>query len=95
METFRETEKKLRQDIKRRKDNFTELKYDTQEEIARLMEDKKEYRTQLESAREEYDCLKVLQSQQMSDFQQSLSVEKGVCKTFKEYILMQHTIIFL
>lgn len=81
MDTFCNTEKKLRQDIRRRKDNFTELKHDTQEEIARLMEDKKEYRTQLELAREEYDCLKVLQSQQMSDFQQSLSMEKVVSRS--------------
>ncbi len=64
--------------MRRRKDNFTELKHDTQEEIARLMEDKKESRTQLELTREEYDCLKVLQSQEMSDFHQSLSKERAV-----------------
>ncbi len=78
METFRETDKKVRQEVRRRKDNFTELKHDTQLEIARLTEDKRESYRQLESAREEYDCLKVLQSQQMLDYQHSFSKEKAV-----------------
>ncbi len=78
MDTFRETDKKVRQDVRRRKDNFTELKHDTQLEIARLTEDKRESLRQLESAREEYDCLKALQSQQMLEFQHSISKEKAV-----------------
>ncbi|XP_064392393.1 rab GTPase-binding effector protein 1-like [Halichondria panicea] len=80
METFRETDKKVRQEVRRRKDNFTELKHDTQLEIARLTEDKRESYRQLESAREEYDCLKVLQSQQMLDYQHSFSKEKAARK---------------
>lgn len=60
------------------KDKFTELKHDTQTEIARLTEERMELRKQLEAAREEYDCLKVLQAQQMADYQDTISSERQV-----------------
>ena len=62
------------------KDKFTELKHDTQTEIARLTEERMELRKQLEAAREEYDCLKVLQAQQMTDYQETISSEREVSK---------------
>lgn len=78
LDGFREMEKRVRQDVRKRKDNFTELKQDTQMEIARLTEDKRESQRQLEAAREEYDCLKVLQTQQMTEYQQALDRETQV-----------------
>ena len=78
MDGFRETEKKVKQDVRKRKDFFTELKTDTQTEIARLTGDRNELRQQVESAREEYDCLKVVQSQQINDYQLTISAEKAV-----------------
>ena len=78
MDGFRETEKKVKQEVRKRKDFFTELKTDTQAEITRLTVDRNALRRQMETAREEYDCLKVVQSQEIADHQLKISEETVV-----------------
>ena len=54
-------------------DRFKEIKVDTQKEIARLVHDRAGLYHQIESAREEYECLKVVQATGINDYQEKLT----------------------
>ncbi len=60
------------------KEKFTEVKHDAQREVARFSDERVKLYSQIEHSREEYDCLKVLQSQNMSEYQNKLSEEATV-----------------
>ena len=51
------------------KDKFTEIKQDAQKEIVRMSEDRRDIYQQLETTREEYKCLKEVQSNDMAEYQ--------------------------
>lgn len=55
------------------RDKFTELKQDSQREIARMSEDRREIHQLLQVAREEYDCLKVVQAEDMTKYQAEIA----------------------
>ena len=54
-------------------DKFTEIKVDTQKEIARLVQERVDLYHQIETTREEYDCLKVVQATGITDYQAQLN----------------------
>ena len=60
------------------RDKFTEIKHDTQREIAKMSEDRRQVYQQLEILREEYDCLKAIQSSCVTDYQAQLADLKQV-----------------
>ena len=57
------------------KDKFTELKLDSQREIAKMSDVRRLHR-----AREEYDCLKVVQMEDMAKYQAEIADLKQVEK---------------
>lgn len=60
------------------KDKFTEIKQDTQKEIAKMNEERRLVFQQLESTREEYNCLKTVQSTDVAAYQAELVSLKQV-----------------
>ena len=60
------------------KDKFTEIKHDTQREIAKMSEDRRQVYQQLEVLREEYDCLKAIQNSCVTDYQAQMADLKQV-----------------
>ena len=56
------------------KDKFTEITQDTQREIVRLNNERGRLHQQMESAQEEYDCLKVLHAQEMKQLTEMKTV---------------------
>ena len=60
------------------KDKFTEIKHDTQREIAKMSEDGREVYQQLERSREEFDYMKAIQSSCVTDYQAQLADLKQV-----------------
>lgn len=66
-------------------DKFMELKQESQREIARMSDDRR-----LQRAREEYDCLKVVQMEDMAKYQAEIAELKQVAKEFTKLWLLTH-----
>ena len=73
IEKFKAEEKEITQQMRIMSDKFTEIKIDTQKEIARLMQERANLYQQIETTREEYECLKVVQATGITDYQAQLS----------------------
>jgi hypothetical protein len=63
-------------------DKFTEIKIDTQKEIARLVQERANLYHQIETVREEYECLKVVQATGITDYQVQLDHASKVKSDF-------------
>ena len=60
------------------RDKFTEIKQDTQREIVRMSEDRRNIYQQLEGTKEEYNILKIVQGEDMATYQAQLADMKQV-----------------
>ena len=60
------------------KDRFTEIKQDTQREIAKMSEDRRDMCQQLERGREEFAYMKAIQNSCVTDYQAQLADQKQV-----------------
>lgn len=82
-------------------DKFTEIKIDTQKEIARLVQERANLFHQIETVREEYECLKVVQATGITDYQAQLDHASKVAKINKNYtctssfLLLSPVVIYL
>ena len=73
IEKFKTEEKEVTQQLRMLNDRFTEIKIDTQKEIARLVQERASLFHQIETVREEYECLKVVQATGINDYQDKLT----------------------
>lgn len=78
IENFQSNENDLKSQQRILKDKFTEIKHDTQREIAKMSEDRREVYQQLERSREEFDYMKAIQSSCVTDYQAQLADLKQV-----------------
>ncbi len=78
MEKFESHQRDLAQSLRSLREKFTEAKHDAQREVARFSDERVKLYGHLKQSREEYDCLKVLQGQNMADYQKQLSEESVV-----------------
>lgn len=60
------------------RDKFTEIRHDTQREIVKMSEDRREVFQQWERSRESYEYLKAIQSSSVTDYQAQLADLKQV-----------------
>lgn len=60
------------------KDKFTEIKHDTQRELVKMSEDRRDVYQQLDRTKEEYDCLKAIQDTFVTDYQAQIADLKQV-----------------
>lgn len=68
----------ISQHLRMASDKFTEIKVDTQKEIARLVQERANLYQQIESVREEYECLKAVQATGITDYKAQLSHASNV-----------------
>ena len=73
IEKSRGEENQVSQQLRILSDRFKEIKMDTQKEIARLVQERANLYQQIESVREEYECLKVVQATGINDYQAQLT----------------------
>lgn len=60
------------------RDKFVELKQDSQREIAKMSEGRREVFQQLKTSKEEYECLKRVQKEDMIKYQAEIASLKQV-----------------
>ena len=72
IDKFKAEEAEITQQMRIMSDKFTEIKIDTQKEIARLVQERAKLFHQIETVREEYECLKVVQATGITDYQVKL-----------------------
>ena len=76
-------EMEISQQLRILNDKFTEIKVDTQKEIARLVQERVQLYHQIETVREEYECLKVVQATGITDYQAQLEHASKVRTSLK------------
>ena len=86
IETFQNVEQELKNQLRILKDKFTELKHDTQREIARMSEDRRDLYQQIHRSKEEYDYLKTIQNSSVMDYQAQLADLKQVLQPFSAHL---------
>ena len=79
IDKFKAEEAEITQQMRIMSDQFTEIKIDTQKEIARLVQERANLYHQIETVREEYECLKVVQATGITDYQVQLDHASKVC----------------
>ena len=79
IDKFKAEEAEITQQMRIMSDKFTEIKVDTQKEIVRLVQERANLYHQIETVREEYECLKVVQATGITDYQAQLDHASKVC----------------
>jgi len=82
IETFQGNEKDFKSQMKIVRDKFTELKQDTQREIAKMSEGRRDVFQHLNTSKEEYECLKKVQHDDMIKYQAEIASLKQVILHF-------------
>ena len=78
IETFQNNEKEFKAHMKTLREKFIELKQDSQREIAKMSEGRREVYQQLQTSKEEYECLKKVQREDMIKYQAEIAFLKQV-----------------
>lgn len=61
------------------REQYTQSKHEAQRELAQFSDERVSLYCQVESAQEEYECLKVLQAEEAQQYADKLAEEKKVC----------------
>ena len=85
VERFEATMQNQQAKLKSLKEQYTQSKHEAQRDLARFSDERVSLFAQITSAQEEYDCLKVVQSEEAQKYTQDITEANKVILIFQSY----------